>query len=264
MAERVRFLALLNASDEPFAAFCRQFGISRKTGYKWVERYEQAGPAGLHDRPPVARACPHRTPEPLVRALCELRKQHPSWGPKKLRARLEVLGQAALPAPSTLGSLLKANGLIRPRRRRAYPPPDRGLLAPVPRPNDTWCVDVKGHFALGDKTRCYPLTVTDHATRYLLGCEALATADERAVRPHFERLFRAFGLPARIRSDNGPPFATVGFGGLSALAVWWIKLGIVPERIEPGHPEQNGRHERMHRTLKAEATRPPEADASAQ
>jgi transposase InsO family protein len=263
--ERVRFIAEVNESQESFAALCRRFGISRKTGYKWCERYEEHGPSGLEERAPIALSCPHKTPEEVVVALVELRKDHPSWGPKKLKARLVALGHKGVPAPSTIGDLLKRHGLVRPRRRRVYAPVMTAQpLAEATLPNDTWCVDFKGHFALGDKTRCYPLTLTDQVTRYLLKCEAVDKPDEAHVRPHFERAFREFGLPLRIRSDNGPPFATTGIGGLSELSVWWIKLGIAPERIEPGQPQQNGRHERMHRTLKAEVASKPEADQKGQ
>jgi transposase InsO family protein len=255
--ERVRFIGLVNDSDETFASLCRRFGISRKTGYKWVSRYEQLGPRGLEERRPVARTFPHATPVAVLDQLLELRKEWPTWGPKKLRARLESLGVGPVPAASTIGELLKQHGLIRPRRRRVYAPKTAGTLACAEQPNDTWCADFKGHFALGDKSRCHPLTLTDQVSRYLLKCEGLARPDERSARPHFERAFHEFGLPLRIRSDNGPPFATLGPGGLSALSVWWIQLGIHPERIEPGHPEQNGRHERMHKTLKAEGTSPP-------
>jgi transposase InsO family protein len=191
--------------------------------------------------------------------LLNLRKEKPTWGPKKLRARLESLGVEHLPAPSTIGELLKKHGLIRPRRRRVHTPRTPSTLALAEQPNDTWCTDFKGHFGLRDKSRCHPLTLTDEHSRFLLKCEGVAKPDEVSVRPHFDRAFHEYGLPQRIRSDNGPPFATLGAGGLSALSVSWIKLGIHPERIEPGHPEQNGRHERMHRTLKAEATTPPEA-----
>lgn len=257
--ERLRFIGLVNDSEDSFAALCEQFGISRKTGYKWAERYERLGPRGLEEARPVARSFPHATPAAVLDALIELRKERPTWGPKKLRARLESQGVQPIPAASTIGELLKKHGLIRPRRRRVYAPRIPSTLAPVERPNDTWCVDFKGHFGLGDKSRCYPLTVTDQFSRYLIKCEGVATPDEVSVRPHFERAFREFGLPERIRSDNGPPFATLGIGGLSALSVSWIKLRILPERIDPGHPEQNGRHERMHKTLKAEATSPPGA-----
>jgi transposase InsO family protein len=257
--ERLRFIALVDESDESFAARCRDFGISRKTGYKWVDRYEELGPGGLDARRPIARSLPHATPVDVIDALVELRKERPTWGPKKLRARLEALGVAHVPAASTIGELLKKHGLVRPRRRRVYTPKTAAVIATAEQPNDTWCADFKGHFMLGDKSRCHPLTVTDHATRYLLKCEGLTKPDDASVRPHFERAFHEFGLPERIRTDNGPPFATQAPGGLSALSVSWIKLGIYPERIDPGHPEQNGRHERMHKTLKAEATVQPES-----
>jgi putative transposase len=257
MDERVHFISLVNESDETFTELCARFGISRKTGYKWVERYELRGAEGLSERRPIALTSPHRTTADVLNRIIELRKEHPKWGPKKLRARLETLGVEALPAASTIGDALKKHGLVPARRRRVHPPMHAMPIAGAEHPNDTWCVDFKGHFAVGDRTRCYPLTITDHATRFLLKCEGLVKPDERAARPHFDRAFREFGLPTRMRSDNGPPFASVGIGGLSALSVWWIKLGIVPERIEPGHPEQNGRHERMHRTLKDEVANPP-------
>lgn len=262
--ERLRFIALVNESDETFAELCRQFGISRKTGYKWVERYEQVGPRGLEERRPVAHTFPQATPTAVLDALLALRKERPTWGPKKLRVCLEGMGLERVPATSTLGELLKKHGLIRPRRRRVYTPTTPTTLAVAEQPNDTWCIDFKGHFGLGDKTRCHPLTLTDQVSRYLLKCEGLARPDEASVRLHMERAFYEFGLPLRIRSDNGPPFATLGVGGLSALSVSWIKLGITPERIEPGKPQQNGRHERMHKTLKAEATVPPKGELSEQ
>jgi transposase InsO family protein len=263
--ERVHFITEVNESQESFAALCRRFGISRKTGYKWCARYEELGPSGLVERTSIALTCPHRTSDDVVTALLELRKDHPTWGPKKLKARLEALGTSDVPAASTIGDLLKRHGLVRPRRRRVYAPAMTPQpLAEATVPNATWCTDFKGHFALGDKTRCYPLTLTDQVARYLLKCEAVDKPDVTHVRPHFERAFREFGLPVRMRSDNGPPFATTGIGGLSELSVWWIKLGIVPERIEPGKPQQNGRHERMHRTLKDELASKPEADRHAQ
>jgi putative transposase len=263
--ERVHFITEVNESQESFAALCRRFKISRKTGYKWCDRYEELGPAGLEERAPIARTCPHKTADELVTLLVEMRKQHPTWGPKKLKARLEALDACEVPAASTIGDLLKRHGLVRPRRRRVYPPamtPQQLVEATVP--NATWCCDFKGHFALGDRRRCYPLTITDQVTRYLLKCESVDKPDVVHVKPHFERAFHEFGLPLRMRSDNGPPFATTGIGGLSELSVWWIKLGIAPERIEPGKPQQNGRHERMHRTLKDEVASKPEADRRAQ
>ncbi len=254
--ERVRFIAEYNEQETSFSSLCERFGISRKTGYKWLERYEKLGPGGLADRTCAPTNCPHATPAEMVEVIVELRKDKPTWGPKKVKARLEAMGIDNVPAASTIGVLLKSHGLIRPRRRRVYPPALPASLAEAVLPNDTWCIDFKGHFALGDKTRCHPLTLTDQVSRYLLKCEGLTKTDGAAVRPHLDRAFREFGLPRRIRSDNGAPFATLGPGGLSALSVEWIKLGIEPERIEPAHPEQNGRHERMHRTLKQETASP--------
>lgn len=260
MDEKVRFIAA--CSEEPnLAEVCRRFGISRKTGYKWLERYEALGVDGLKERPPRALQPPRRVDGALEQAIVQLRKAHPLWGPKKLRALLQQSRpEEDWPAASTFGEVLKRNGLIRPRRRRVRMPPSSAPLGDCTSPNDLWCIDFKGQFSLGDGVRCYPLTLSDGATRYLLKCEGLTEPRTDGVRRHLELAFREFGLPDRIRSDNGPPFATLRTGGLSALSIWWIKLGIVPERIEPGHPEQNGRHERMHRTLKAEVADPPRAN----
>jgi putative transposase len=249
---KMKFVAGVNDSDVSFAARCREFRISRKTGYKWVARYEELGPRGLEDGSPGRHSCPHATPPLVADRICELRREQPTWGPLKLRGWLLDHGETWMPAASTIGDLLKARGLILPRRRRVRTPPCVEPLALGEQPNEVWCTDFKGHFALGDKTRCHPLTLTDHASRYLLKCEALAAPTEQAVRVHFERAFREFGLPDRIRSDNGAPFASRAPGGLSALSIWWIQIGIFPERIEPGQPQQNGRHERMHRTYRAE------------
>ena len=264
MHQRLQFIAAIDESDESFSEICRRFGISRKTGYKWLSRYEQLGPRGLEEQAPIARSFPHRVLEPIEDLVVALRKEQPTWGPKKLRAALLARGMAAMPAVSTLGEVLKRNGLIRPRRRRVRTPPSVVPLTVGQQANDVWCVDFKGDFALGDKTRCYPLTISDHATRYLLKCEGLTSTQHEPVRVHFERVFREFGMPTHIRSDNGVPFASTAIGGLSPLSVWWMKLGITPERIEPGQPQQNGRHERMHKTLKQETATPPCADMASQ
>ena len=264
VTERMKFV--LSVAEEPletFVSLCARFGISRKTGYKWIERFDLGGPGALEDRSSQARNLRHRLPEAMVLQVLELRKEHPFWGPKKIRACLTPEAGKEPPAASTIGSLLKAYGLVKPRRRRGLRTggselPFKDALSP----NDVWCVDFKGHFLLGDGQRCDPLTLSDQASRYLLKCEALTDTKMPAVRLHLERAFQEFGLPLRMRSDNGPPFASVGLGRLSELSVWFIKLGIELERIDPGHPEQNGRHERMHRTLKAEV--PPRANLAAE
>ena len=258
MDERMKFIAACIEETESHAALCRRYGISRKTGYKWIARYEAQGAAGLAERRPVARQSPHKVPGELADAVVGLRKEHPTWGPKKLRAvLLKNEPQTVWPAASTMGDLLKTYGMIRPRRRRIHVAAAMNPLNPCAHANDVWCVDFKGHFALGDRSRCYPLTLTDAYSRYLLKCEVLVEARSALVRRQFELAFIEFGMPWWIRSDNGAPFASLAVGGLSKLSVWWIQLGIRPERIEPGKPQQNGRHERMHRTLKQDATQPP-------
>jgi putative transposase len=258
--ERMQFIAAVQQDPRGnFAQLCRRFGISRAKGYKWLARYNALGPEGLHDQVPVARSHPNRTPDSVVDLILELRKERPYDGPKKLRALLlERHPAIAVPAASTIGELLDRYGLIRPRRMRLRVPASTSPLAHAERPNDVWCTDFKGDFALSAGGRCYPLTLTDGASRYLLKCEGLSRPTEELARPHFDRAFREFGIPLRIRSDNGAPFASKAVGGLSRLSVWWIQHGITPERIEPGHPEQNGRHERMHQTLKQQTASPPQ------
>lgn len=259
MDERIKFIAACREpSEDNFAALCRRFGISRKTGYNWVQRYEERGPEGLMNRPSIARHCPHAREQELVERVVLLRKEHPHWGPKKLRGYLrEHQQEIDWPAASTMGDWLRKYGLIRPHRRRLMTSP--ALVTAVGRgqyPNDVWCADFKGWFRLGNKTKCYPLTISDEYSRYLLKCEGMVTTTGPQVKVHFERAFEEFGLPRQMRTDNGPPFASTGVGGLSALSVWWIKLGIEPVRIEPGKPQQNGRHERIHRTLLIEMGKP--------
>jgi transposase InsO family protein len=258
MDERVRFIAAVQADPKGnFSRLCASFGISRAKGYKWVARYNELGPSGLADQKPVARSCPHRTPDKVVDGVIAMRKLHPFDGPKKLRARLLANGSKSVPAASTIGEILDRFGLIRPRRARVRVPPHSAPLAHASAPNDVWCVDFKGYFACGDKTICYPLTISDAASRFLIKCEALRGMTTAPVQVQFERAFHEFGLPRAIRSDNGSPFASKTLGGLSWLSAWWIQLGIVPERIEPGQPQQNGRHERMHKTLKEQTANPP-------
>ena len=265
MDERMRFVIAASEDEAVMSEICAEFGISRQTGYKWLERYRSEGAEGLKER---SRAPIHHgraRDEALVEAALALRERHPTWGPKKLRRKLgERFPEEAAPARSTIGDWLRKEGLTQSRRPRRRCPPFSSPLRSVDAPNDVWCADFKGWFATGDKTRCDPLTIGDAMSRYLLRCQAVARPDGAHVRPEFDAAFCEFGLPLSIRSDNGPPFASVGAGGLSQLAVWWIKLGVKPERIEPGKPQQNGRLERLHRTLKAETADPPAATLAEQ
>jgi transposase InsO family protein len=239
---------------------CRQFGVSRKTAYKWLERYGEGGEEALADRSRAPRSCPHRTAGQVVAAIVALRQEHPRWGPRKLLDWLEDRRPGgAWPARSTTADILRRHGLVRPRRRRAALEHPGKPTTVASKPNRVWSGDFKGEFKTGDGWYCYPLTVVDSCSRYLLGCRGLESTAHDLAQPVFRRLFAEFGLPDAMRTDNGTPFATTAIGRLSRLAVWWLKLGIRPELIEPAHPEQNGSHERMHRELKAETTRPPAA-----
>ena len=237
---------------------CDQYAISRKTGYKWVARYETDGRAGLVDRSRRPHESPLATDPVLVARLCEARRRHPTWSARKLIAVLRRHDPvAAWPARSTGCALLKAHGLVRTPRRRARVRAPQAVVAPVTRPNEVWTTDFKGEFRTGDGRYCYPLTLRDGFSRYVLRCDALARKASDLTRQRFERAFRDYGLPERIRSDNGEPVAGTGLTRLSRLSAWWIRLGISPERIALGHPEQNGSHEQFHRVLKAETARPP-------
>ena len=241
-------------------ALCKRYGVSRPTAYKWIRRFLNHGDSGLEELPRRPSHCPHRTPDALVEVILELRRRHPTWGAKKL---LKVLDRrrpdTAWPARSTTSDILKRHGLVETKRRRTYPGHPGKPTTSMERPNDVWCADYKGEFKTRDGIYCYPLTVTDGCTRYLLECKGLHSTGHELANPVFAKIFRRFGLPRVIRTDNGPPFATTAIGRLSRLSVWWIRLGIFPELIQPGCPQQNGRHERMHRTLKRETTRPPAA-----
>jgi putative transposase len=265
MNERLKLIARMQEGEWSMTQLCEQFGVSRKTAYKWLDRYAAEGLDGLKDR---SRA-PHHHPNtlaPEVEALIvKARERRPHWGPVKLLTWLSVRHPALpFPAVSTAGEILKRHALVVPRRARRRSPPYPQPLAPGTGPNAVWSTDFKGQFKTADGRWCYPLTLSDNFSRYLLCCRALHRPTGTRVKPWLECAFREYGLPSALRTDNGPPFASVGLAGLSRLSVWWIKLGIVPERIEPGHPEQNGRHERLHRTLKAEATKPPGATLTAQ
>lgn len=257
MDERMRFVIRFK-DGESMAWLCREFGISRKTGYKIFERYEECGLEGLSDRTRRPFRYANQLPEQVEAAIIAAKREKPNWGARKIRERLvrRLPHAVKVPAASTVHAVLDRHGLVsrpvRSRTRAEGTPLSDGL-----NPNDLWCTDYKGEFMLADKRYCYPLTVTDHASRFLLLCEALESNREDLAFRAFERLFKERGLPGAIRSDNGVPFASPhGLFQLSKLSVWWLRLGISLERIKPGHPQQNGRHERMHLTLKKEATRP--------
>jgi putative transposase len=256
MDERLRFVARL-LDGEKMAALCREFDISRKTGYKIFERYQNCGLEGLTDRSRRPYRQANKLPLQIEKLIVRLKREHSSWGAPKIRETLRRQhDDFQTPAISTVHAVLDRHGLVNHGRKRRYKAQGTALSKPLA-PNELWCSDYKGEFMLADKRYCYPLTITDFATRYLLACEALSSTQESYAFTVFERVFKEFGLPKAIRTDNGVPFASPhALFGLSKLSVWWLRLGIAIERIKPGHPQQNGRHERMHLTLKKEATKP--------
>jgi putative transposase len=265
MDERRRFIEDHARAPYVMTELCARYGISRKTGYKWLARFEAHGRPGLVDRSHAPHVCPHQIPREVAQLIVAARRAHPSWGPRKLLAWLEPRHpELELPAVSTAGDLLARRGLVKKRRRRRQHTHPGVVPAVTDEPNDLWTADFKGHFKTRDGIYCYPLTVADQHTRYLLACQGVLSIHGWRVRPIFERLFRTHGLPRAIRTDNGVPFATRGLHGLSQLNVWWMRLGITHQRIRPAHPQENGCHERMHKTLKYEATRPPQQNRLAQ
>ncbi len=258
MEERIRFVMEAESDVFEMSELCQRYGVSRKTGYKWLQRYRQEGVAGLQDRSRAPLKCPHRTPEGISDFLIEARRQHPHWGAEKVVDWLRLRQpEVKWPAASTAQEILKQAGLIQPKRRRRRSPPSSPLQLGEVAPHEVLTADFKGEFRTRDRRYCYPLTIVDYTSRYLLACRAFYSTAGRPVERVFREIFRKEGLPRAILTDNGTPFATTGVARLSRLAVWWIRLGIQPLRIQPGHPEQNSRHERMHRTLKEETTRPP-------
>jgi putative transposase len=265
MTERLRFLTDVRRHIASFTELCARYAVSRKTGYKWLHRAERDGTATLAEASRRPHRSPSATPAAIVAAVLAARHWHPTWGPRKLLKLLQRRApRQAWPARSTVADLLRRNGLVEPRRRRRYPGHPGRPLTPMTAPNGIWTADFKGQFKTGDGIYCYPLTVQDGFSRYLLACRGLSGTTYAESRPVFERLFREYGLPDVLRTDNGVPFATGALGRLSQLSVWWVRLGIVPELIEPGRPQQNGRHERMHRTLKRATARPPAASRGRQ
>jgi transposase InsO family protein len=262
MTERMRFVLDVKAGISSISELCRAYGVSRETGHKWLRRWKEGGLEALRDGSRAPLHHPNALEGRLEEMIVAARGAHPKWGPKKLR---EVLAgshpRESWPAVSTVGEVLKRRGLVVPRARRQRHPPSplpEGLSLPMDA-NDLWAVDFKGWWRTRDGAKCHPLTLTDGATRFIVRAQVLGRPDGEQVRPVLEAAMRQWGLPRAIRSDNGPPFVSAGLGGLSALSVWWIRLGIAHERIDPGCPYQNGRHERMHATMQREVASAPGA-----
>jgi len=256
--QKIKMISDWLSGEYSLIELSRIYGVSRKTLYKWISRYEADEYTGLQERSRQPLTMPRATPPDIVSRILAVKTQHQHWGSRKVLAWLRAhYPDQMWPAASTTSEILKRHGLVKSRRKRRHTPPYSEPFIHCNQPNEVWCADFKGQFRLGVGKLCYPLTVSDSYSRYLLGCWGLAHPTGEQTRSHLEIAFREYGLPAAIRTDNGVPFASVALGGLSSLSVWLIKLGIKPERIEKSHPEQNGRHERMHRTLKAEAISPP-------
>ena len=257
--ERTRFIELYLTGLYTITELAERFGVSRQKLYKWLARHNVDGMKGLADRSRAPLHIPHRTTDDVAERMIEFRRRFPFMGPRKIITRLTELDpKIDWPAPSTAGDILRHANLVQQRERGSPPAHPLRVRSEPTEPNDLMTVDYKGHFFLGNHCYCYPLTVVDHVSRYLLACDAYPSNEGAHTRRAFERIFRKYGLPRAILSDNGSPFGSPGLARLSRLSLWWIRLGIRIERIVPGHPEQNGAHERMHRTLKAKTTRPPE------
>jgi len=264
--QRLQFVADALSDRYTMAALCARYGVSRRVGYKWVARFNEEGRRGLRDRSRAPHHCPHKIPAEVADLLCQFRETHPGWGARKLLAVLQRRHPRIRhwPAASTAADLLARRGLVlkrRTRRRVVHP----GVVPIVTAaPNDLWTADFKGQFRTGDGRYCYPLTIADQHTRFLLTCHGVLSTETVRAKPIFERTFQEYGLPAAIRTDNGVPFATQALHGLSYLNVWWMRLGIQHQRIRPGCPQENGAHERMHRTLKRHAVKPVQATCAKQ
>ena len=261
LEQRKKLIARWQAGEETVAELCREYEISRQTGYKWIQRFERGGESGLEE---LSRA-PHKAARAIAERVAErivcVRREHPRWGTRKILGYLEHKSTAvSWPAPSSVGALLKREGLVVGRRKRLRVPSYSAPLAHADVPNRVWCADFKGWFVCADGRRCDPLTCSDACSRFLLRCRHVLKTDGVHVHSVFEAIFREYGLPEAIRTDNGAPFASKAPGGLSRLSMWWLRLGIRHERIEPGCSQQNGRHERMHQTLKQETAAPPRAN----
>ncbi len=255
--QRLQFLSSYQKEEMSVTDLCHEYGISRPTAYKWIKRYNEVGPEGLLDISRRPHGCSHATTMEIENEILALRKRFPSWGARKLKARLEKMNPNVVwPAASTVGQILRRAGLTNPVRKRRRTTPYSEPFAEVTAPNQLWCMDFKGWFRTGDGQRCDPFTITDAYSRYLIRCQAIARMDTAHVLAICEAAMREYGVPDRIRTDNGSPFSGHALLGLSQLSLNWVRLGIVHERIQPGKPQQNGRHERMHRTLKQDTTNP--------
>ena len=265
MKAKARFCMAYEAGEVSMSELCRRFWVSRKAGYAALARWRLEGPVGLAERSHAPRRCPHALSKKVRGAIVGLRRRQPTWGPKKVKRWLErKRPDVVWPAASTIGDLLSRVGLSARRKRRRHVPPRTAPLAHCQEPNDVWSVDFKGWFRTSDGRRCDPLTIQDQASRYLIRVVAVDGLGSEHVWPIFDAAFREFGLPKAVRSDNGPPFASTGAGGLSALSVRLVKAGVIPERIAPASPQQNGRLERLHLTLKQDTASPPAASQDAQ
>jgi putative transposase len=265
MDERCQFVIDAEKDWGHFTELCAYYGISTKTGYKWLGRFKQGGMVSLQNRSRAPKNHPNEVSVGTKEAVLEARRTHPTWGPKKLRRVLQDMNRKrSWPALSTIGEIIKSHGLSIPRKRRRHATPSTQPFGNCDAPNRVWCADYKGWFRTGDGYRCDPLTITDGFSRYLLRCQITEGQSYEVARGIFEATFREYGLPIAIRTDNGAPFASIGLAGLSRLSVWWLRLGIDLERIKPGKPQQNGRHERMHLTLKKETAKPPAQSLRAQ
>ena len=265
MTERMKFISDFENGEETLAELCRQYGIQRRIGYKWLKRFDELGPAGLSDRARAPRTHPNQTPDKMVRRILKVRGDHPLWGPAKIEAKLAMqYPHDKPPVASTIGEILKHEGLTRPRKKRRRTPLHDKPLAHAEASNDVLSMDFKGWFCTADGERIDPLTVVDNYSRYALCCQALDKCDGDHVQAVLARMFREYGLPRAMRSDNGAPFASHAIAGLSRLSVWLIKLGITVERIPPATPSANGRQERFHLTLQQHTAEPPQATRRAQ
>jgi len=265
MNEKMKFILAWTTNEYTVVDLCKIFKISRETAYKFIKRYKEEGANGLSERSRAHHRHPDQTNKQLVDIILKTKNRYPKWGPKKIKAWLEIEhNDNVWPAASTISSILQKNGLVITRKKRIKTPAYTEPFSLCDEPNAVWSADFKGYFKLGSNDNCYPLTISDNYSRYLICCDCFDRPNLYNVKQSFEYVFKEYGLPKVIKTDNGSPFASVGVGGLSQLSIWWLKLGIIPERIALGRPDQNGRHERMHRTLKEATSMPPKSNMYAQ